>query len=343
MFTVFAMVMSLLFADNAKSAYSKLLTTQGITAAQGALLDLPQSVQSFRAGHYLQAEQGFQGIIDKLPGLHDAATAAALLQIGSSKNYRRLLASLYTNLGLSQLRMRHYETAVISLSKAVAIDGAVAGAKVNLGLALLHQRRYPEAASTLEEALSLGGGNAKLYADLGKVYLHLGNWRKARWALVQAMRLGSKSKTDIQDWGSVLEAEKLLAQTYEAEGRLQVAEYHLNRVLKRAPGEAQARYRLIQILERQGNSTLAAQHQQYFEKHSQTMAEIQSVLATTPGEVAALHWVADSYRGLGLLHLAEVHYRQLLARYPEDDRAKLAVHKLNRRMYEVLGDREQFN
>jgi len=329
---VLAAVIILILVVRSEGNYPAALTTQEVATTRSALKSLPQAIQSFHAGRYQQAEQGFQDIIDKLPELRHAATAAALLQIGPSKNYRRLLSSLYTNLGLSQLRMRHYEMAVKNLSIAVAADGSATGPKVNLGLALFHQRRYPEAGDVLEEAISIGGGNAKLYADLGKIYLHAGNWRKARWALVQAMRLGTGPKADIQDWGSVLEAEKLLAQTYESEGRLQLAVDHLNRVLKRAPGETQARYRLIQVLERQGNSTLAAQHQEYFEKHSQIMANIQSVLTTSPEQVPALHWVADTYRGLGLLHLAEVHYRQLLVRHPEDDRAKLAIHKINRRI-----------
>jgi hypothetical protein len=41
--------------------------------------------------------------------------------------------------------------------------------------------------------------------------------------------------------------------------------------------------------------------------------------------------VAYAYERLGLLHLAQAHYRQLLARAPDDRRIQVALRRLDRR------------
>jgi tetratricopeptide (TPR) repeat protein len=314
-----------------------------VPAARAALASLPGAVRLFRAGSYDEAARLFQGALSHLPGPGEAAAAAAFLGLGEPAAYRRLLSGLHNNLGTCHLRARRYDLAIASFERSVAAGPSEPGPRVGLGLALMHRRRYGAARRSFEEALALGAGGDKLQLDLGRTLLRAGDREAARRALSRAALLSRRSG-DVQSWGTALEAERLLAEADQEEGLLTAAERRLRRILARAPGDPQARYRLSQVLLRGGRSEEAAEHLRRFQRDARTLASIQSALAASPGRVAALGWVADTYRALGLLHLADVHYRQLLARNPEDRRARWALHVIRARAAASgLGDEQEIN
>lgn len=285
---------------------------------------LPHAVGLFRAGRYDEASEAFAAILARLPEPVEAAAAAALLGLGGPDDYRRLLSGLHANLGVCHLRARRYEPARASLETAVDADPRAAGPRANLGVVLLRLNRHAEARRELAAALALGAEGDKLRLDLGEALLRLGEPAAARAELRRALAL-ARARSGAQGWGTALEAERLLAEADLAEGRLAEAEARLVRVLDLASGEPQARHRLAQVLLRSGRREEARAHLERFERDSAAMASIQGALAASPGRVEALHWVADSYRALGLLHLAEVHYLQLLARDPADAQARRAL------------------
>lgn len=303
-------------------------------AARVELARLPEAVRLFEAGSYDVAAEAFSAILARLPALGQAPAAAAFLELGQPDDYRRLLAGLHANLGVCHLRARRYEPARSSLEAAVATDPRAAGPRASLGVVLLRQQRYPEAARQLAEALALGAAGGKVHLDLGEALLRAGEAAAARRALTTAVGL-ARARGDVQGWGTALEAERLLAEVDLEEGRAAEAETRLRRLLALAPGEPQARFRLAQVLLRSGRRDEAREHLDRFERDSRTMASIQSALAASPGRVAALHWVAASYLDLGLLHLAEVHYLQLLAREPADHTARRALAFLRSRAGEL--------
>ena len=307
------------------------LTMDDATTARSALSQIPRAEALLRAARYGEAEERYRRIMCELPDVRHAATAAALLGLADARAYRRIVAGVHSNIGLCQLRARQYETAAQSLQTAVATDPSNTTARWNLAMAHLHLKRFGEARDELDRVLDAGVRDAKLYLDLGRAELGVGDAVRARWAFAQAMRLGELEAT-MQDWGTVLEAESCLAEAYQAEGNFDRAEYHLQEVLSRAHGAVPARYRLFQILARQGRRAEAEAHKAHFERDAELMASIQSVIAESPSEVRGLRWVADSYRRLGLLHLAGVHYRQVLARDPEDRKALLAIVQLHERI-----------
>lgn len=291
---------------------------------------LPEAVRLFRAGSYDEAARIFSGILARLPELREAPAAAALLKLGQPEDYRRLLSGLHANLGACHLRARRYEPARKSLEAAVETDPRAAGPRASLGVVLLRQRRYSEARAQLSSAIALGASGEKVHLDLGEALLRQGESTAARSELLRAGRL-ARARADVQGWGTALEAERLLAEADLEEGRPADAEARLRRVLALAPGEPQARHRLAQILLRAGRRDEAREHLERFQRDAQTMASIQSALAASPGRVAALHWVAAAYLDLGVLHLAEVHYLQLLARDPADRAARRALAVLRAR------------
>src|SRR5262249_41338154 len=118
------------------------------------------------------------------------------------------------------------------------------------------------------------------------------------------------------------------------------AERRLRRVLARAPGEVEARYQLARLLARAGRDDEANAEQRLFDRDSQSLAAVQSRLAASPGGVRAAAEVADGYRALGLLHLAEVHYLHLLARDPRDQRIRAAVEELRQQAASTWGDQD---
>ncbi len=296
-------------------------------AARRALAGLPQAIELFRGGAYDEAGRVYARILAHLPGSDQEVAAAALLGLGEPETFRRLLAGLHSDLGLCHLRARRYEPAAASFERAAAIVSWSPAPRVSLGLVRMHQRRDSEARRAFEEAIALGAGGAKLWLDLGRVRLRSGDLPAARTALSEALGLAA-AKADVQGWGTALEAERLLADADQQDGCLAAAEERLRRVLALAPGEPQARYRLAQLLLRAGRREEAREHLDRFAEASRTVASIQSLLASSPGRVEALQWVADTYRSLGLLHLAEVHYRQVLARDPADRGARQALLEL---------------
>ena len=304
-------------------------------AARAELERLPEGVRLFRAGSYDEAAKVFSAILARLPELREAPAAAALLGLGQPEDYRRLLSGLNGNLGACHLRARRYEAARASLEAAVEIDPRAAGPRASLGIVLLRQKRYAEARAQLTAAVALGASDEKVHLDLGEALLRDGEPAAARNELLRAGGL-ARARADVQGWGTALEAERLLAEVDVEEGLSAAAEARLRRILVLAPGDPQARHRLAQIVLRAGRRDEAAEHLERFERDSQTMASIQASLAASPGRVAALHWVAAAYRDLGLLHLAEVHYLQLLARDPADREARRALAFLRARARESV-------
>jgi tetratricopeptide (TPR) repeat protein len=299
-------------------------------AAKAALERLPEAVRLFRAGSYDEAAEIFAGLLARLPELREAPAAAALLELGQPDDYRRLLSGLHANLGVCHLRARRYEPARASFEAAVETDPRAAGPRASFGVVLLRMQRYAEAREHLAAAVALGAPGEKVHLDLGEALLRAGEPAEARRALVRAVGL-ARARGDVQGWGTALEAERLLAEVDLEEGSAADAEARLRRLLALAPGEPKARFRLAQVLLRAGRRDEAREHLDRFERDSRTMASIQSALAASPGRVAALHWVAGSYLELGLLHLAEVHYLQLLARDPADREARRALALLRSR------------
>jgi tetratricopeptide (TPR) repeat protein len=300
--------------------------------ARAALGRLPQAIALFEGARYDQAARAFESIVAELPPPDRAATAAAFLDLESSARYTRVLSGLYANAGLCHFRARRYEEAAERLERALAIDGSAVGPRVTLGLVYKRQQLYEEAARWLEDAWRRGARGTDLFADLGEVHLRLGGHLRARWALVQARQ--SLTAGDPADWGTALDADTLLAEIDQADGRLAEAERRLRSVLRHAPGHVQARSRLIQLLLRSGRDADAGVHQRRLRRAADQVDAVHAILANQPGGVDALEWIADTYRALGLLHLADVHYGQLLARNPSNTKALLARHQIRSRVRE---------
>lgn len=307
-------------------------TLAAANSAWEALRRAPEADALFRSGRYDAAEALYMDILEHLPDPRHGATLGTLMGLDGSSTYRRIVAGVYSNLGLSRLRKRAYEAAVATFREALGVDPSTEVAGYNLGIALLHLKRFEEAVRELERARASRRDDSRLYLHLGEAYLGTGDDAGARWALSRAVWLAAHRPTDVQSWGTRLEAETQLATAYERIGRLAEAERHLLAVLGRAPGDAQARYRLMLLLARAGRVEEAETEARLFRESASIVADIQAVLARDPGEVAALAWIADTYRRLGLLHLAEVHYEQLLVRTPGDATVRAALNDLRRRL-----------
>jgi tetratricopeptide (TPR) repeat protein len=299
-------------------------------AAAQALAELPTAQALFQAGDYERAGQAFERALERLPAESHAATASALLNLGPPERFLELRARLLGNLGVCRLRARRYEEAVGLLRAARDAEPRRARHRANLGVTLLRLRRYDEARAQLERAVALGARDGKLLLDLAEAHLRAGELSRARAAAQGCLRLQAQA-SGVEGWGLRLEAEELLAEADWSEGHLAGAEARLRRVLAWAPGRASARQRLAQVLLRAGRTGEAARQRARFERDAALTGALQSALAARPGRVDALRFVAYAYEQLGLLHLAQAHYRQLLARAPRDQRLRVALRRLERR------------
>lgn len=303
-------------------------------SAREALARLPAAHQAFRQGYYGEAEHRYLEIRERLPDAEHAATTAALLGLPDPASYRRILSGVETNLGLSRLRARRYRQALPPLQSATVTDPSSAVAWANLGVALLHAQRFCESLDALERAWALGRDDPRDHLHRGRAALHCGDRPRARQALERAQRLADAERT-LAAHGTVLEAELLLAETDAAEGDLETARRRLEALLEETPGDPKPRYRLLRVLARLGaeqdTDEELAIHRARFERSAEQMAAVQSALAERPEAVQGLHWVAETYAHLGLDHLAEAHYLQLLARAPDDLEARRALRLLHQR------------
>lgn len=305
----------------------------------GSVLErLPATLSLFRAGRYSDAEDGFESIIAALPGPDRAVSGAAVLELTDAREYLRVLAGLHSNLGLVRMRSREWQSAESALVAAVSIDPQHVGAHLNLGLTLIHQRRFAEARHQIEAAQRLGRNGPKLQLDLGRAHLALAEHGRARSAFTRARTMAGRQPS-AQSWGVILEARMLTAVCDLEQGWAGAAREQLEQVLDMAPGHVQARYRLVQLLEGLGETSAAAIASERLAEDRAMMAAIQQELASSPDEVQALHWIADTYRRLGLLHLADAHYRQLSIRNPEDTRPLLARLQIKRHVVDAMTQR----
>jgi len=295
---------------------SQMVDARAATALQPAALAL------IRAARYEEAATVLAGIARRLPEARHEATAAAVLGLRGSGDYRRLVASTYANLGLCQLRLRRFPDAEASLRAALAVEPANPAALASLGSTLIHQRRYREAVAVLLQATRTRD-DAKLQLDLGHAHLQLGNLAEARDRLSRAVAAAGKKRSPAA-WGIALDAERELAQVDVASGLPGAAVTRLRALLARAPGDVQTRYQLSRALARGGEVAGAGAEQARIDADSRAMASIQASLAGRPdtGQLAA---VAREYRRLGLVHLAEIHYLQVLAREPGDAAARVEL------------------
>lgn len=305
--------------------------------ARRALADVPQAVEHFRAGRYARAAAGFADILETLPGCDQAATAAALLQLDGPTHFHRLRSSVETNLGLCHLRARRYAVAAEVLAQAVESDPRSPVARSNLGVALLRAKRYRDARRELEEALRRGAVEARVHLHLGEAALRGGDPRRAAQALRRAQHL-ARAAADVESQGVRRDAERLLAELALARGRPREARRRLESVLAETPGDPLPRYLLLGVLVRLGDAAAVERHRALFLHHAATMASLQSALSESPDEVAGLHWIADTYLSLGLDHLADTHYRQLLARDPDDRAARRGLLTIHARLVASRGE-----
>ncbi|MGH9464736.1 MAG: tetratricopeptide repeat protein, partial [Thermoanaerobaculia bacterium] len=229
------------------------LTADEVVDARRAMASLPAALRDLQAGRYGQAEEALAAVRSALPDAGNGATAAAVLGLAGAEEYRRLVASIETNLGLARFRARRYPSAIEALERAVRIDPRSRVAWVDLGVALFHAQRFVEASVALEQARALGAGGAHLELRAGQAAAYAGEPEAARRALQRAVRLGTTENT-VGGRGTALEAQVSLAELDVAAGDLADARRRLEAVLTETPSDPLPRYRLLGVLARQGET-----------------------------------------------------------------------------------------
>jgi len=339
--TLFLALMAILLSSiflrsvaNSHTTFTASASTQ-VEATKRALARIDDGLLSFRQGDYGQAEAIFSDIKQQLPDVSHALAMAKLLDLADATSYKRLLSSVYGNLALSQLRSRQFNNAEQNFRAAISIDPRAGLPRKNLGVTYLRMKNYSAAIREFSTLLRGGANDTELYLNVGRAHTGLGNFAKARWAFLQVLRIG-QTDPSLRRWGDSLEARRGLAKINFQQNRLQESADQLLELLAHAPGDSESRYLLVQVLSRQGQPEQAALHKEIFDRDSKAIADIQAVLSSTPDKVSAMQWVADSYRELGLFHLAHAHYQQLVARDPDNNLAKLAIIKLQQRVQQFF-------
>ncbi len=313
------------------------------------------------AGDYERAHTSLAHLAGELPV--PGSLALRTLTPERRTAYKQRYVAVLVNAGVVALRMHRFDDAEALFDRAISIEPQDALAHRNRGTALLQSKDFESARISLERALALNSGRIRtprLYLDLGRALAGSGRTVRARWAFTQARRGGTVGleralafsrrsaalpvdadsdlyvEVSLEAWGVLIDADRELARLSLAADEPAVAEQYLRRALSLAPGDAESLYLLVRVLAVGGRHDEAARTRSQFERAAAETAAVQAELKANSGRLDALQFVADTYRGQGLLHLAQSRYRQLLARHPQDRKVQLALHKLQVRAATLL-------
>ncbi len=148
---------------------------------------LELAVEHHRAGRYPEAEQMYRGILESVPGHHDALHLLGLVahQTGDSAGAAELIgraiaaapgiALFHYHQGVVQRSLGRAAEAEASLRAAIGIDPRMPGPRTELGLCLLGEGKIREASALFEEAIALDPGDAVAVRNLAVCCADLGD------------------------------------------------------------------------------------------------------------------------------------------------------------------------
>jgi predicted O-linked N-acetylglucosamine transferase (SPINDLY family) len=156
----------------------------------------PGAVAAWRSGNLAFAEAHWRSVLVKNP--KDPLALRALSDIahrsGRHEEAVRLLRSFaaaapeYSNLGVSLEALGQHDAAGAAYRKAIALDPALASARLNLGNLLNKQQRSLEAEAEFRAALTLRDGYAKAWNGLGHALQRQGRPEEALQAFRSAVQ-----------------------------------------------------------------------------------------------------------------------------------------------------------
>ena len=291
-------------------------------------------------GRYEAARGRYLELIERLPPAERAANAALRAGFADAAGYRRYLASLHVNRALCDLRLRDFESAAGGYRRALEIAPDSVSARRGLALSLFRARRFDDAHRVFQELADGGSARGSDLLFLGRAARRSGRLRPAAWALPIAGARAAR-EAGVSGWGTALAARRELAALAVDRGRLEEGLARIRALTAVVPGDAEARYLETQILARLGRDQEARAARREFERVASSHALIQELLATPPFSDDEVRRAAHLYQALGLLDLAEVHFRRLLERHPDDGEVAVAIRKIRRRAHDspLLGAR----
>jgi len=179
-------------------------------AAAGATETTPEAAAFFEdgvaqtnAGKYEAAVAAFEKSLVADPNLVEAHEWIAHILIlqgdyeGAIERYQKIVArrpstESKVSLGLAYLRVGDVDTAVKTLSSAVAADPGHCKGWNNLSLAYLRQGEIVRAREAAEKAIALDAGYGPAYVNLGNVQLREGEAEEAVASFRKALQLDAK-------------------------------------------------------------------------------------------------------------------------------------------------------
>jgi curved DNA-binding protein CbpA len=117
----------------------------------------------------------------------DSATHAGVKH-GDDK---KITAKMKFSEGMSYLRKKNYEQALIFLGQALYLDNSIPGYHFYYGIALLKNKRIKDAEESIKKALQFEPYNSEYVAELGHLYLQLGFKTRAKNTFEKALKYDS--------------------------------------------------------------------------------------------------------------------------------------------------------
>jgi curved DNA-binding protein CbpA len=117
----------------------------------------------------------------------DSATHAGV----KYRDDKKITAKMKFSEGLSYLKKKNYEQALIFLGQALYLDNSISGYHFYYGIALLKNKRIKDAEDSIKKALQFEPYNSEYVAELGHLYLQLGFKTRAKNTFEKALKYDS--------------------------------------------------------------------------------------------------------------------------------------------------------
>jgi predicted O-linked N-acetylglucosamine transferase (SPINDLY family) len=197
-------------------------------------------------------------------------------------------------LGVLACQTGHFDHAVASIRRAVALNSWAASYHCNLGIAYNALGQFEEAAASFRQALGLEPNQAETHNNLANTLARSGQAEEAIAHYQQALQIRP----------DYAEAENGLASAYLAHGGVEEAIHHYRQALRIRPGYLEARTNLAGILQAQGKLTEAIEH-------------CREVLQARPNFAEAQYALACALHSGGKLNEAVAHHQEALRLRPD--------------------------
>lgn len=236
-------------------------------------LEMRRAHRDIMAGRYPEAIETYESALELLPAWSDAESSPDALGFGDRERYRRFLAGVHDNLGVTLMRAHQLEECAQPIEASIALMPNRAKFHHNLALCHMHGGRHEQAVAAIERAKALDDETISVAYDHARIQ---GNAQRCSAAIGALENVVDRLPApDLE--GRRSEAHYLRGSCLADEGRHAEAVAAFREALVTTPGHQKALHKLGLSLRRNGQEHEAEQILERFMENRRVDEELRAV------------------------------------------------------------------